>query len=176
MSIEIERKFLVLTDAWRNRVSCCERQRQGYLSKTSRASVRVRCSYPHAMITIKSARRGCVREEFEYPIPIGDAEDILRRLCVHPIIEKVRHWVEHAGMVWHVDEYCAAAAAGLVLAEIELDRPDQVFVLPDWAGAEVTHDLRYRNSAIAKGSLRINGPEIQPIRRDKKTLHAETHL
>lgn len=171
MAIEIERKFLVLSDGWRNTATGSQWHRQGYLSKTPRSSVRVRRWDAAATITIKGARRGCAREEFEYPIPVKDADDMLRRLCAKPLIEKVRNWVGHAGMTWQVDEYCGMAA-GLVLAEIELDHPNQAFVLPDWVGAEVTHDPRFRNSAIARCSWRQAGGRVPNADQDARMTAA----
>jgi adenylate cyclase len=156
MPVEIERKFLVLADGWRAAVTHREWQRQGYVSKTPRGTVRVRLCASHATITVKGVRKGCVRHEFEYAIPSDHADDILCHLCVKPLIEKVRHLVTHAGVTWQVDEYYGAGA-GLVLAEIELERPDQPLVLPKWVGGEVTHDVRYRNSAIARGAWRKTG-------------------
>ena len=158
MPIEIERKFLVVTDEWKGAVTRRQRYLQGYVSATPRGTVRVRLCASHATIAIKGPRRGCVRQEFEYVIPADHAEDMLRRLCATPLLEKVRHWVTHGALTWHVDEYCGAEA-GLVLAEIELERPDQMFGLPEWVGAEVTNDPRYRNSAIARGAWRGTGKQ-----------------
>lgn len=153
MPVEIERKFLVCSAEWRALVERRERHRQGYLVKTPKMSIRVRCSGSRASITVKGPREGIVRREFEYAVPVRHAEEMLARFCGAPTVEKVRHWLRYDGMIWQVDEYCGAAA-GLVLAEIELDRADQLFSLPEWVGLEVTHDLRYRNSAIASGAWR----------------------
>jgi adenylate cyclase len=153
MALEIERKFLVVGSAWRACATRRQRFIQGYLSRTRHSTVRIRCSGTRATITVKGARKGCVRDEFEYAIPASDGEEMLRRLCVKPLIEKVRHWVEHASSVWQIDEYCGQAT-GLVLAEIELVDPDQAFAIPEWAGLEVTYDLLYRSSSIAKGLWR----------------------
>jgi adenylate cyclase len=147
MPIEIERKYLVRNDAWRARAAPGELIRQGYLSNNPFPTVRIRLCGALATVSVKGPRIGIARDEFEYPIPRGHAEHMLRRLCVR-MIEKVRHRVDHHGAIWHVDEY-RGAAAGLVVAEIELDFTDQEFALPRWLGAEVTHDPRYRNSAIA---------------------------
>ena len=148
MATEIERKFLVMGEGWRVAASPGETLRQGYLARTPRGVVRVRLGEGQASLTVKGRRRGIVREEFTYPIPVAEAQHMLARLCVTPILEKVRHLVPHAGLMWQVDVY-AGAAAGLVLAEVELARPDQDFEYPDWVGPEVTHDLRYRNSSLA---------------------------
>ena len=163
MPIEIERRFLVCSDEWRNAVIRSEWRKQSYLARTSVNCVRVRRSESRATITVKSGHMGMVRDEFEYRIPILDADHMLERLCVTPILEKVRHWVEYSGMVWEVDVY-SGEAAGLVLAEIELQRADQPFALPRWVSAEVTEDERYRSRGIALGLWRESAPERQAPR------------
>jgi adenylate cyclase len=152
MPIEIERKFLVCSDAWRAGAVAVGSYRQAFLSRTARASVRVRRSETHATITVKGPHRGIARAEFEYPVPLADADDMLH-MCVSPIIEKVRHRVEHASLIWEVDVY-GGEASGLVLAEVELDAIDQPIAIPPWVSADVTHDLRYRSSGIVKGLWR----------------------
>lgn len=153
MPIEIERKFLVCSDEWRDAIIAFSAYRQAFLSRTPESCVRVRRSENQATITVKGPHRGVARYEFEYAIPPADADDMLQRLCVTPIIEKVRHWVEHAGMTWEVDVY-QGSAAGLVLAEVELNRIDQPFALPRWVSAEVTLDPRYGSAGIVKGLWR----------------------
>lgn len=155
MPVEIERKFLVTGDGWRGLVERSDTYRQGYLSRSLRGSVRVRRCGAHATLTVKGPRRGITRDEYEFPIPVLHAVDMLRRLCPKPLIEKVRHCVTYAGMTWQVDEY-QGAAAGLILAEIELTSATQAFALPDWIGAEVTGDRRYRNSTIPLGRWRAS--------------------
>jgi adenylate cyclase len=156
MPIEIERRFLVCSDEWRAAAASSRSYCQSYLSRTSESSVRVRRSDDLATVTVKGPRDGITRHEFEYRIPKLHADYMLRNLCVTPIIEKVRHWVEHAGMTWEVDVY-RGEASGLVLAEVELERIDQPLVLPQWVGAEVTHDPIYRSSGIAQGLWRGAG-------------------
>jgi adenylate cyclase len=153
MSIEIERRFLVSSDEWRVSAAVSRSYRQSYLSRTSESSVRVRRFEDHATITVKGPRVGLARDEFEYRIPAPDADYMLGKMCVTPIIEKVRHLVDHAGMTWEVDVY-HGEACGLVLAEVELDRIDQPLVLPQWVAAEVTHDPRYCSSGIVQGLWR----------------------
>lgn len=153
MATEIERKFLVVGAAWRDAASPGETYRQGYLAATPRRTVRVRREARHATLTVKGPRRGIVRDEFTYDIPVADADQMLSRLCAGRLLTKTRHLVEYAGLIWHVDVY-AGEAAGLILAEIELDRPDQPVALPPWVGAEVTHERRYRNSDIARRAAR----------------------
>lgn len=145
--IEIERKFLVANDQWRARAGPGVHYRQGYLAKTELGAVRIRRSDSGAYVTIKGPRRGLTRDEFSYAVPICEAEQLLT-LCGPLVLEKVRHLVEHQGMIWEIDVYLGPAE-GLVVAEIELDREDQLFAVPPWVGAEVSLDPRYRNSAIA---------------------------
>jgi adenylate cyclase len=154
MPVEIERRFLVSSDQWRAGASSSRVYRQSYLSKTPHNSVRVRRWDDQATITVKGPRMGLARDEFEYRIPVADADYLLGALCVTPIIEKVRHRVDHAGMTWEVDVY-RGEASGLVLAEVELDRVDQPFALPPWVGAEVTHDSKYHSTGIARGLWRV---------------------
>ena len=147
LSIEIERKFLVISDEWRRLVRGSQRVCQGYLARSSRGKVRVRRIGAKAFLAVKGSRRGISRAEFEYPIAVQDAEEMLRTLCVRPVLEKTRYEVVHAGLVWEVDVF-TGDAEGLVLAEVELKRTDQLLDLPSWVGREVTQDRRYRSSAI----------------------------
>lgn len=151
MATEIERKFLVLNDAWRASVTAAERYRQGYLAKTPLATVRIRCAEGGAALTIKTPRKGAVRDEFSVALPLAAAEEMLRTQCLGRVIEKVRHFVAFDGMMWHVDVF-AGHTEGLTLAEIELDRCDRTFRRPPWVGAEVTEDPRYHNSTLALGA------------------------
>ncbi|AQR72133.1 adenylate cyclase [Janthinobacterium sp. LM6] len=148
MGIEIERKFLLAGDAWRGQGQSVL-LRQGYLSSARERVVRVRIEGEQAMLTIKGANVGATRGEWEYPIPLADAAELLDGLCEQPLIEKVRHRIEHAGMVWEVDEFLGANA-GLVVAEIELASEDQPFEKPDWIGAEVSGDARYYNANLIR--------------------------
>ncbi len=145
---EIERKFLVKNDAWRQHAGAPARMRQGYLNKNGPGSIRVRIAGDQAALNIKSATLGVSRTEFEYAIPMSDAEYILDSLCLKPLIEKTRYNVEYAGHLWEIDVF-EGDNAGLVVAEIELDAPEEAFHLPDWAGAEVSHDPRYYNVCLA---------------------------
>lgn len=148
MSVEIERKFLVVNDQWKksgDRASI----RQGYLSSHSDRIVRVRIQDASAMLTIKGRTIGATRGEWEYPIPLEDAQRFLDELCEQPIIEKIRYRLPHEGMLWEVDEFFGENL-GLVVAEIELLTEDQVFIKPDWVGDEVTHDSRYANANLLR--------------------------
>lgn len=144
MAVEIERKFLVVGNAWRERAVSRQRLTQGYLANTSLSSVRVRRGGEQAWVSVKSMTRQLQRLEFEYPIPVADADIMLEQMCERPLLDKVRHLVPVGRHVWEVDEF-AAENAGLIVAEIELDAVDEPFDLPDWAGAEVTHEERYYN-------------------------------
>lgn len=145
MATEIERKFLVTGSAWRT--SDGQRIVQGYLNRDKARTVRVRIAGPQAFLTIKGATVGASRAEFEYPIPLADAEALLG-LCDGPLIDKVRHRVALGGLLWEVDEFLGDNA-GLVVAEVELVSEDQAVDLPPWVGDEVTHDHRYFNSNLA---------------------------
>lgn len=151
MGIEIERKFLVVGDAWKAGVSSAKAIRQGYLSLGGAASVRVRIvDGVKGTLTIKSARAGIERQEFEYPIPTEDAEALLA-LSVANVIAKRRHVVPvpGSGLVWEVDVF-EGRLAGLVLAEIEFDAAHRDIVPPAWVGREVTDDERYYNETLAR--------------------------
>lgn len=147
MGIEIERKFLVASDAWRAGVSRSTRFSQGYLSRDPARTVRVRLAGEQAFLTIKGATLGAARAEFEYAVPVADARALLA-ICDGPVVEKVRSLCPYEGMTWEVDEFLGANA-GLVLAEIELDTEDQPFARPPWLGAEVTGDARFVNANLA---------------------------
>ncbi|MEA5668866.1 CYTH domain-containing protein [Stenotrophomonas sp. MH1] len=154
MGIEIERKFLVTNDDWRAAAHAVIPMAQGYINDTAamdsgaqKASVRVRIQGDAAYLNIKSRELGHTRQEFDYPIPVGDARDLLA-LCVGGLIDKRRHLVHHGGLLWEVDEFLGDNA-GLVVAEVELQSADQAFDRPGWAGAEVTDELRYYNLALA---------------------------
>jgi len=152
MASEIERKFLVASDDWRSEVRASMRIRQGYFISDGTRSVRVRTMGADAYVTIKSGARivdgASTRAEFEYAIPFDDASYMLDHLCASPLIEKIRHEVEYAGMIWEVDEFLGAND-GLTMAEVEVDAPNQAIHPPPWLGVEVTSDRRYFNSYIA---------------------------
>ena len=146
MAIEIERKFLVVSDEWRT--APCKLYCQGYLNRDSKRTVRVRIAGDEAFVTIKGPTVGASRSEFEYSIPMDDATQLLT-LCEQPLIEKNRYIVEHAGLTWEVDDFLGANA-GLVVAEVELESESQPMALPDWIGQEVTGDSRYYNSRLSQ--------------------------
>jgi adenylate cyclase len=149
MGVEIERKYLVTDDRWRQAVSRVRHVRQGYLSKAGAVAVRVRCvDNEHAFLTVKSAKQGIRRQEFEYPIPVREAEELML-LCEGCVIEKQRYDLQYAGMTWEIDVFLGANE-GLVIAEVELAREDQEIEIPPWASSEVTDDERYYNAGLSK--------------------------
>ncbi|MEZ0388384.1 MAG: CYTH domain-containing protein [Verrucomicrobium sp.] len=147
MGVEIERKFLVKSDAWREGPTGTL-YRQGYLSRDKDRTVRVRQAGAQGFLTIKGGRSGLSRSEFEYPIPLADAQEMLT-LCLPPLIEKTRHLRTHQGFLWEIDEF-HGENAGLIVAEIELPAEDTPFEKPAWVGADVSHDPRYFNSRLAE--------------------------
>jgi adenylate cyclase len=148
MGKEIERKFLLAGDEWRG-LAPGIRTRQGYLSTVSARTVRVRTVGERGFLTIKGPSVGALRAEYEYEIPIRDAQEMLSHLCEQPLIEKVRYQVPHGGLTWEIDEFCGENA-GLVVAEVELPDEQQPIVKPPWIGQEVTGDPRYFNSNLVK--------------------------
>lgn len=154
MGIEIERKFLVVSDAWRGQTHRSIDMAQGYLNDAEsvvigrqNTSVRVRLEGDEARLNIKSREMGASRQEFDYLIPVQDARGLIA-LCVGGTVIKRRHYVLHEGHEWEVDEFLGDNA-GLVVAELELDSIDEIFAVPAWAGAEVTHLQRYYNLNLA---------------------------
>lgn len=148
MPQEIERKFLVNSDEWRAGAQG-EIYKQGYIVSDAQRSVRVRVICDRAYLTIKSGVKGISRAEFEYKIPLTDAQEMLDTLCQPPLIEKTRYKISINGLIWEVDEF-AGANAGLILAEVELTDEAQIIELPTWIGEEVSHDSRYFNSNLAR--------------------------
>lgn len=147
MGLEIERRFLVTGDGWRPGAAAVELM-QGYLSTDPRRVVRVRLAGGQGFLTVKGLADGASRAEFEYPVPATDAREMLD-LCGPAVVEKVRWAVRHAGREWVVDVF-GGANTGLVLAEIELETPDQAFDRPAWTGAEVTRLARFANASLAE--------------------------
>lgn len=148
MPVEIERKFLVKD------LSCIAglkgiRYRQGYLCSGQGVTVRVRSDGSRAFLTLKGPSRGFSRDEFEYPIPVADAEHILDTLCRRPLIEKTRYVLPQGSLKWEIDVF-EAENAGLVVAEIEVPSEDYAVQLLPWVGEEVTADRRYANAALVE--------------------------
>ena len=147
MGQEIERKFLVQGDSWRTGGG--KPVRQGFLHNEVESTVRVRISGKRAFLTIKGSATGITRLEFEYEIPLQDANEMLDKLCQKPLIEKIRYEVFEGGFKWEIDEFLGENA-GLVVAEIELEDENQEFTKPDWLGREVSDDARYLNANLIK--------------------------
>lgn len=150
MAIEIERKFLLKNDQWKvdekgnNIVGTVFRQ--GYL-KTDDTTVRVRLEGEKAKLTIKGKTVGMSRLEYEYEIPLDDANEMLDKLCQKPLIEKTRYFRKEAELTWEIDIF-EGENDGLMVAEIELSSEDQTVSLSSWVGEEVTGDVRYYNSNL----------------------------
>lgn len=148
-NIEIERKFLLKNDSWRDYYTKKIEFRQGYLSSSKDCTVRVRVSDTEGWVTIKGLTRNISRSEFEYLIPKADAESMLLEFAAENIIEKIRYFIDHQGSEWVVDEFFGRNR-GLVLAEIELSSEDAICKIPPWVGEEVSGDYRYSNSNLSQ--------------------------
>lgn len=149
MPLEIERKFLVVSDGWRGQVSRSSRMRQGYLNRERECSIRVRSDGSRGWLNIKGVTVGAQRREFEYEIPVAEAEELLSDFTRGPLVEKTRFCIDAGEHVWEVDVF-EGDNAGLIVAEIELRDADEPFEKPDWVGEEVTHDVRYYNTQLAQ--------------------------
>jgi adenylate cyclase len=149
MAVEVEHKFLVVSDEWRAAVTSRTRIVQGYVARTGLTTVRVRVRDDRAYLTVKGPSRGTARSEFEYEVPVADAQLMLEELAVGPVIDKVRNLVPVGEHTWEVDEF-AGENAPLVLAEVELSHPGEAFERPGWAGEDVSDDPRYFNVNLAR--------------------------
>ncbi len=149
MATEIEHKFLLRDDRWRQQVERSTQIRQGYLMSDARCSVRLRTADDKGYLNIKSGTLGIQRSEYEYPVPLSEAEEMLNTLCEKPLLEKTRHFVPIGKHLWEIDEFFGDNV-GLIVAEIELSHPGEPFECPDWVGEEVSHDIRYYNSQLVK--------------------------
>jgi len=146
MGIEIERKFLINGDDWRSLAKGTV-YRQGYLSTAKERTVRIRTIADKGFLTIKGISKGITRAEYEYEIPVQEAEKMLDDHCLKPLIEKKRYKIQFDQMTWEIDEFFGENK-GLILAEVELSREDQVIKIPDWIGSEVTGNQRYYNASL----------------------------
>ena len=149
MAQEIERKFLLRDDSWRAAEPAACRYVQGYLANNDRCSVRIRIAGGQAFLGLKSAPLGVSRLEFEYAIPLADAQTLLTQLCEQPLIEKTRYHVHHGQHLWEIDVF-HGDNEGLVVAEVELQEENEDFEHPPWLGDEVSDDLRYYNVCLVK--------------------------
>jgi len=149
MAVEIERKFLLSSDEWRKEVEQSLEMKQGYLSRDAQSSVRVRICKGRADINVKSTRDGIYRLEYEYAIPLEDAEEMLKLVAHRPIIHKTRHIIHHGRHCWEIDEF-HGENDGLIVAEVELKNREEPFDAPHWLGREISTDARYYNSNLSK--------------------------
>lgn len=152
MSVEIERKFLVVGDAWRGLSHKRERLVDGLLATWDGCKVRVRIYEDRATLTFKSAREGFSRAEFEHEIPLADAAEMIAGHCGDKVLVKTRHSVDHMGFTWQIDEY-EGLLAGVVVAEVELAREEEFVPLPEWVGREVSDDPEYRKINLLNARL-----------------------
>jgi adenylate cyclase len=149
MATEIERKFLLRNDSWRDQVTASQRMAQGYLQRSADTAIRVRIAGDSAHLNIKKSLDGIHRLEYEYPIPLTDARELLEHVALPTPIDKTRHLVPTGDHVWEIDEF-HGDNRGLVVAEIELAHADEPFERPDWLGEEVSSDVRYYNSSLSE--------------------------
>jgi len=148
VGIEIERKFLLIGSDWK-KLARGTVYRQGYLHSSENRTVRIRVAGGTGFVTIKGGGTGIRRLEFEYQIPVKDAEIMLEKLCEKPLVEKKRYKIDYAGFTWEVDEFFGENE-GLTVAEIELTSEEQPFAKPPWVGKEVSGDPRYFNAVLCK--------------------------
>ena len=156
MGTEIERKYLVKAAEWRSHLQKLQQEFpelgeqycQGYIPTINRTTVRLRIIGSQGYITIKSPTKGYTRSEFEYPIPLEDARQMLKTLCVKPLIEKTRYKIKHGNLIWEIDEF-VGENKGLIIAEVELENEAQKIELPHWIDKEV-RDKKYFNSSLVK--------------------------
>lgn len=153
MALEIERKFLLRDTGWHGHSYRSARIRQGYLSNEPKLSVRVRTAGNEAWLTIKGPSHTLTRVEYEYSIPLQDAEQMLANLCQRPLIEKTRYWLNYAGHTWEIDVF-EGDNLGLTVAEVELSDANETLELPPWVGREISDDPRYLNANLVRRPYR----------------------
>lgn len=146
MGQEIERKFLLKSNSWKEG-AFGDYYCQGYLSSQKERTVRVRIIGEQGYLTIKGPSKGASRMEFEYQIDFNEAKTMLEELCEQPLIEKYRYKIQQDQFIWEIDEFLGKNQ-GLIIAEIELEHENQKYPKPDWLGKEVTNDPRYFNSNL----------------------------
>lgn len=148
MALEIERKYFVDLEKL-GTLENGTRIKQGYLSTNKEAVVRVRVKNDKAYLTIKGSNIGITRLEFEYEIPLDEANEMLDKLCQKPVIDKTRYLINHENHIWELDIFYGENE-GLVVVEVELSSEDETIILPSWVKEEVTTDARYYNSNLMK--------------------------
>ncbi len=146
MAFEIEHKYLVKNDSFRELTMASYHISQGYICRQPERTVRVRIRGERGFLTVKGKNTGAVRKEYEYEVPYDDAVSMLA-MCEPPVLEKTRHIVEFEGKIWEVDEF-SGARKGLVTAEIELSSEDEAYALPPFVGENVTGNPAYYNSNL----------------------------
>jgi len=149
MPKEIEKKFLVSDDQWKKYTVSYISIVQGYIAQSENCIVRIRISNDKAWLTVKGKQVGFTRSEFEYQIPVNDAEELLGELSPRNQIVKTRYFLNCYGVEWTVDVF-DGKNSGLLLAEIELESEKSDFILPEWVGKDVSEDFRYTNSYLAQ--------------------------
>lgn len=147
-TIEIERRFLLKNDDWRVLASEAELLQQGYISVEKECTIRVRIVNEQAWLTLKGYISDLTRSEFEYPIPLADAENILANMCPFKM-EKLRYLVNYQGFSFEIDEFFGENAP-LIIAELELPSEESEFPRPNWLGEEITADGRFTNAYLSK--------------------------
>jgi len=152
MAVEIERKFLVANSDWKLKISKEITIKQGYLSSNPERTVRIRIAGEKGIITIKGKTVNTTRAEYEYEIPLSEALELME-LCEKPLIEKARYEILEHGNLWELDVF-EGDNKGLIVAEIELESENQEFILPAWAGKEVSHESKYYNASLIKNSFK----------------------
>jgi len=153
MALEIERKFLLADESWRDLVSHSERFRDGLIAAMDGRKVRVRVYEDRATLTVKSRRVAGSREEYEYEIPLNEAHELLERHCERIVLSKTRYYVPIGELIWEIDVY-EGILAGVVLAEVELPSLDYDLVLPKWIAEEVTDRADYRKVNMVRARTR----------------------
>ncbi len=147
MATEIEHKFLIINHDWRKDADEGITMVQGYMGSNEKSSIRIRINGDSANLNIKSKTIGIQRSEFDYPLPVDEAKEILESLCDRPFIEKTRFHVMHDEHEWEIDVF-AGVNEGLIVAELELNSVDEQFTRPDWLGEDVSEDPRYYNICL----------------------------
>lgn len=152
MALEIERKFLINKELiiFENGINI----KQGYIQTSNNTVVRVRVKGSKAFLTIKGENKGSTRLEFEYEIPLDEANEMLEKLCSKPIIDKTRYEIKHANHLWEVDVFYGDNE-GLIIAEVELSSEDEKVILPSWIKKEVTSDTRYYNNQLIHNPYKL---------------------
>ena len=146
--IEIERRFLLKNDVWKAVAGAPCLMSQGYLSVEKERIIRLRIIGNRAWLTLKGYISDVSRSEFEYEIPVADAQTMMDTMCPFRL-EKHRYEVNYQGFVFEIDEYFGDNAP-LIVAELELPAEDTPFPHPDWLGEEITSDGRFTNAYLSK--------------------------